>query len=380
MLAQTYGVAQDASLFISYLNADETVDMNSLAYIPRDQESSQERDITQAISRLLISGSITVYFEVGHLGRDPTDATQDGLSSVNRGIRESGIITYPLDLTALAQANKPIPEDAGALIMPRLTTDLSAQEISLLDAYLKRGGALLIMSEAFADPNGFLRQDSAFNHYLWDNFRIRGLDAVIVDPAASSRTPLDLIGAGVNTGTEITARLDPQTNPVVFHIARALEVGTSDLPDGVTNGQLIFSSPASYGETDLQTLANTNTYKFDEGKDLPGPLSEVVWASNGTTKARIVLVGDGDFATNGVLQAQGSAMLQGNAILITDALSWLTGYNQRINFGSQAYFVNLPLITIDRPTLDRIAFVTVILVPGCLFVAGIVVGVKRARR
>ncbi len=370
-LAQKYGVNGDAALYISYLNPDGSVDFNTVARVPRSD--SQERDMTQAISRLLISGSITVYFEIGHGGRNALDTSQDGLSGINNGIKESGIITQPLDLTLLAKDNKPVPADAGALLMPRLTTDLSAQEINIVDAYLKRGGALFIMSEAFAAKDGFMRQDSPFNQYLWDNFRIRGLDAVIVDAAASVQTPLDVVGAGVNTGTDITGRLDPARSPVKFRIARAIDVGT-DLPQGVTNGQLIFSSQSSYGETDLDALANTNTYKYDQGKDLPGPLTEVAWAANNTTNARVVLVGDSDFVSNGLVQNQG------NAVLFTDSLAWLTGYNQRINFGSQAYFYNLPLITIDRPTLDRIAFITVILVPGILLTTGLVVSSRRARR
>ncbi len=370
-LAQQYGVNGDAALYLSYLNADGSVDTTTLARVPRTE--SQERDMTQAISRLLISGSITVYFETGHGGRDPLDTSNDGLSGINNGIKESGIITQPLDLTALARDNQPVPEDAGALIMPRLTTDLSAQEISILDAYLKRGGALFIMSEAYAAPGTFLRHDSAFNQYLWANYRIDGLDAVIVDPAASVQTPLDVIGAGVNTGTDITARLDPAHSPIKFRIVRALEVGT-DLPDGVTNGQLVFSSNSSYGETDLNALANTGTYRFNQGVDLPGPLTEVAWASNNSNRSRVILVGDSDFVSNGLVQNQG------NAVFFTDALAWLTGYNQRINFGSQAYFYNLPLITIDRPMLDKIAFVTVILVPGLLIVTGLAVSSRRARR
>jgi hypothetical protein len=370
-LAQQYGVNGDAALYISYLNADHSVDMSTLARVPRS--GTQERDITQAISRLLISGSITVYFEIGHGGRNALDTSDDGLSGINNGIKESGIITQPLDLTELAKDNKPVPQDAGAIIMPRLTTDLSAAEIGILDAYLKRGGTLFIMSEAFAARDAFLRHDSTFNQYLWTNYRIDGLDAVIVDPAASVQTPLDVIGAGVNTGTDITARLDPAHSPIKFRIARALEVGT-DLPDGVTNGQLVFSSNSSYGETDLDALANTNTYKYDDGVDIQGPLTEIAWASNNNNQSRIVLVGDSDFVSNGLVQTQG------NAVFFTDALAWLTGYNQRINFGSQAYFYNLPLITIDRPTLDRIAFVTIILVPGLVLISGLVVTSRRARR
>ena len=49
--------------------------------------------MTQAISRLLLSGTLTVYFDTGLGERDPLDTSQEGISGINNGVRESGLIT-----------------------------------------------------------------------------------------------------------------------------------------------------------------------------------------------------------------------------------------------------------------------------------------------
>ncbi len=91
-MANKFG-ASDGDVFLSYLNADGTVDFSTVSILPRSD--SQERDMTEAISRLLISGTLTVYFDQSHAERDPLSAEPQGLSGINNGIRASGLITYP---------------------------------------------------------------------------------------------------------------------------------------------------------------------------------------------------------------------------------------------------------------------------------------------
>jgi hypothetical protein len=141
----------------------------------------------------------------------------------------------------------------------------------------------------------------------------------------------------------------------------------------VPNGKVIMTSPQSYGETNLKTLGETETYQYDEGADIQGPMTTVVWAYNRTTGAKVLLVGDSDFATNSLVQTGG------NAIFFTDGLSWLTGFSDRINFAPQAYGTGSPVIFVDGQTLDVISFITVILLPGLVFAIGLGIWIRRAR-
>lgn len=372
--ANRFGVVEDAQVFISYLNDDGTVDFNTLARVPRS--GTQERDITQAISRLLLSGSFKVYFEQSHGERDALDTTSEGLSGIHAGVQESGLITAALDLQGIAAAGADIPADAATVIFSRPLNDLSAEEIAVIERYLGRGGALFLMPDAIYTENAFMRQDGTFNQYLWDNYGIRALDMVVIDTASSGSSPLDVISAAVYTDSDIGARLNPDGGDVtLFRVARALEVNLETAPPDIANGQVVMTSPYSYGETNLQTLGATNSYTFDDGQDLPGPLTTVVWAYNQQTRAKIVLVGDSDFATNGFVESP-----RGNGILFTDSMVWLTGLGDQVEFSPQAFSASLPLVFVSQQQLDLITFITIILLPGVTLVTGIAVWSRRVRR
>lgn len=369
-LAQKFNVEFDSEVYISYLTPDGTVDFNTVARVPRS--GTQERDLTEAISRLLISGTLTVYFEQSHGELDPLDNSSQGLVGINNGIQESGLITYPISILELSQTASDIPGDASALILARPITDFSDGEIAVIDRYLERGGSLFIMTDVLFNEDAFLRQDSRFNQYLWDNYGVRALDAVVVDPASYSETELNIVSAAIFPENDIARRLDQNNAPALFKIARAVEASTTPPPD-TPNGRVIMSSPQSYGETNFKALGETNTFQFDAGQDIQGPLATVVWANNRKTGAKILLIGDSDFATNSLVTQTG------NAILFTDGLAWLTGFGDQINFAPQAYGSGTPVIFISAQQLDVIAFITVVLIPGLVLAAGIGLWLRRMR-
>lgn len=370
--AQRFGAYSNGATFLSYLNEDGSVDFSTLSRVPRAEDGAQEREMTQAISRMLIAGSIKVYFEIGHAGLDPLDTSQQGLSGIHFGMQESGLLTDSLDLTQIAEEGGRIPEDAGALILARPAFDLNEAEIGVIDDYLSRGGGLFIMADAIFGEGAFMKQESAFNNYLWTRYGVRTIDAVIVDYAASSGTPLDIMSAAVYGATSIGDRLDPATTPTIFRIARAVQVQTENAP--VNNGRVITSSPDSYGETDFQSLFTSDTYEPDVETDLPGPLDSAVWAWDQTTDARILLIGDSDFVTNGFVSTTG------NAILFTDGMAWLSGLDEEIEFAPQGFAAGLPLMFISTQQLDLIALFTVFVMPGAVLLAGLLVWLRRARR
>ncbi len=371
--AQRFGLlTYPNNVFISFVNPDGTIDIESTTRVPRS--SRQERDMTQAILRLLISGELTVYFETSHGEYDPLDETQQGLSLIHSEVQGNGIRTQPLSLMELATTGESVPFDASTIVIAHPLTQFSAEEIAVLDAYLQQGGALFILTDALFSEAPFMAEGSLFNQYLWDNFGLRALDAVIVDPAASSQTPLDIVSYQVFSDSEIGANLNvegDQDTATLFRLARPLEV--SDTPP-VPNGRIIMTSPQGYGETNLKALRETDTYTYDEGVDIPGPLTTVAWARNQETNGRILLVGDGEFITNGQIRSP-----LGNSILFMDGLSWLTGFGEQVRFAPTAYSSGLPFFT-DVATLDIIAFITVILMPGVVLAAGIGIWWRRVRR
>lgn len=371
-LARRYGTYTDGTVFLAYLGDDGSVDFDTLMRVPRSSGGAQEREMTQAIARMLLSGSLKVYFETDLSELDPLDDTQQGLSGVHLGMQENGLITDALSLPELAASGGSIPDDASLFIMPRPGRDLTPAEINVLDEYLQRGGALLIMADVQYTGDTFLAEAGAFAGYLWDNYGLGAYDAALVDEAANLRTPLDVIGAAAFTDTDIGARLDPEEAPTLFRLARPLRIA-SEPP--VNNGRVIASSPVSYGETNLQALGERNDFTFDDGEDIPGPLDIAAWAWDLDSGAKILLIGDSDFATNGYVSTA-----LGNAILFTDGVAWLTGLSEQISFAPQGIATGLPLVFVSTEQLGLIGFFTIIVMPGLALVLGLVVWTWRVRR
>jgi hypothetical protein len=366
-LAAQFGMQADGDLFLSFLNADGTVNFNTIRPVPRT--TRQERDMTLAISRALITQTFIVYFETGHDSLSPIDATQESISELNNSIRENGLITNALNLAQIAADGGSIPSNAAAVILARPTSDLSAQEVTLISDYLARGGGLLILSDVQIGDNTFLGANSPLNDYLWTTFGIRAGNSVIVDAPFSLQTPLDLTVAAVFTDTPLGERLDQATMSTLFRIVRSLDINDTP-PPNISNGRVIMSSPESYGETNLQALTQTNTYSPEEGVDIAGPLTYEAWAFSHVTGARVVLFGDSDFATNGFL-----LRTTGNGVLLVDAISWITRYGDALFIQPQNAVVT-PLF-IDGQTLDIIAFITAILMPGTMLLMGLWIWRKR---
>lgn len=365
-------LTQGLNVFVSFLNEDGSIDINSLQIVQRG--TSQERDMSEALSRLLISGTLSVYFERGLGGPDPLDDSAQGFSAVNNIVQNNGLITQPLDLTQLAASSGDIPSDASTVIIARAARRMTPAEVDVIDRYLERGGALLILADIFYSTEQFLDDQDPFNSYLWEKFGLRPMMSVVVDPGAFSGSELDIVSAAVFTEVDIGAQLNREDDPqsaTLFHIARPIEVD-DDPP--VNNGRIIMSSPMSWGETDFTALFERNEYRQEEN-DLVGPLTTVAWAWDQETDAKILLIGDSDFATNGRILSP-----QGNSLLLFDGLGWLTGFTEQVRFSFRAFTEGLPLLFVDQSILNTVAFITIILMPGAMLVTALGLWLRRRGR
>lgn len=371
-LAQQFGVTSDSEVFLSYLNDDGTIDYSLVARVYLTEQ--QESDMTLAISRLLVAGTLTVYFSTGFGERSPTDDTQEGVSFINGGMRQSGLVTMPLDIGAIAAQGGDIPADASALIFARPLRDLTSDEVAVIARYMERGGSLLLLSDVLFNQFPFMDQNGEFNNWLWQNYGLRALNAAVVDFVTGQTTPLDIIGAAIYDETDFAENLDPATNPVLFSLARAIDINLSIENPDVSNGRLIRSSEQSYGETDLITLGETNTYTIDETADIPGPLTLAAWAWNTQNDSRVFLIGDSDFVTNGQV-----ANIMGNGILFTNAMNWLSHLQDEVEFGSQGFSTGVPMFY-TREQLDTVSFFVVFLIPTVVLVTGMAIWARRVRR
>ncbi|GEM_PF-60659 len=372
-LAEQFSLEIDGELFVSYVNADGSVDFDTVTRVT--SENSQERSITNAILRLLDINRFVVGFEVGFSNLSRTDTSDRGVSGIINGLAANGITTTPIDLEQVAQSGQMLPLEISTLVMLQMQQPFTDAARAVVEDYLDRGGRVMILADADFGDNPFLSESDPFNAYLWEKFGIRMLDAVAVDAISNAGTELDLLSYATSDGSSITGRLnnvDDPTTRTLFRVARAVEINPNP---PVQNGMVLSTSPQSYGETNLTDLGLSENYSFDVSEDVAGPVNLAAWANNTDTGARVLLIGDSSFVSNGLVTNP-----QGNGILFTDGITWLTGFGESIVFAPQGRVTNLPAIFISVQDIDNIALITVVILPGLVLAAGLVLRWVRGRR
>jgi ABC-type uncharacterized transport system involved in gliding motility auxiliary subunit len=267
-----------------------------------------EQSLTRAV-RQAISSKKKIYFLKGHGEADLDDRKGPGAAGVKGGLEDENTTVDTLLLTGV----KEVPADADAVIVAGPDHALSDGELALLDAYLKRGGSLLVMIDPAVETN------------LEGQLKAWGIDA---GPEVIVEQQLQLF-AGPSIGVQlltnkygshpITEKLTGQLT--MFRLARPVRRAEGS-DANVT--ELVLTSPESWAETDVKDLLASKPVSLDPTKDRAGPLALAVARefapSDGTKRGgRLVVVGDSDWMRNRYVTQDY------NGDLFLNMTSWLTG-------------------------------------------------------
>jgi len=295
-------------LRLAYRNEVVTVD-----------ELSEEK-ITNAIVKLTRTGEKTVYFLEGHnehaIDGDAADA-KEGYSRAAEALRNENYQVEPL----LLATKGAVPEDADVVVIAGPTRPFLAEETAALDAYLKRGGAIL----ALVDP----RANTDLVAKLADWGVVLGED-VVVD------RELALFGRATTPFSRQYASDHPITKDMrdatLFHVVRSVQP-REDTKENFT--EIVMTGENSWAERNLERFYGEGSAELGP-EDLAGPVpiavaGHVVFdtktadadtsGSDDTDKseARLAVFGDADFATNELLDAYG------NRDLFVNTVNWALG-------------------------------------------------------
>jgi WD40 repeat protein len=163
-----------------------------------------------------------------------------------------------------------------------------------------------------------------------------------------------------------------QTTPPLLLSARSIT--TENVGSVRTVNLLQTSGTNSWGETTDPFLAQP---ELDPEQDIPGPVTVGVTSENTGTGARMVVIGDADFASNDLLTEYRAF---GNDELMVNAVNWLTESDQLIDLPSPEF----DQATIDQPlqpiALQVTSIALICLLPGAVMLVGIVTWISRRRR
>lgn len=292
---------------------DESVEVKEL----------NEDKLTNALVSLTRRDQKRVYFLIGHNERPiegEGSADVGGFSFAAEALRNENYQVDPL----LLAAQGAVPDDADVVVVAGPTRPLHELEHEALRRYLEGGGSVL----ALLDP----RAKTDFGDSL-SNWGVEVGDDVIVDRVQGlfgrPTTPF----AAEYGDHPITGELRDST---LFHTARSVQP-----VEGSGLDVIIRTSEDSFAERNMDHLLATGQAEFGEG-DVAGPVPVALAgtpaldgaeaetddvsagadeeASSGSAgEARLVVIGDSDFAAN---QLIGEFR---NRDLFVNAVNWLLG-------------------------------------------------------
>jgi ABC-type uncharacterized transport system involved in gliding motility auxiliary subunit len=270
-----------------------------------------EASLVAAIVQVTRPSRRRVYFLTGHGERAIWDTDRrTGYSGAR-----SALIQELCEVEELAVlGERPVPDDASAVIIAGPRSDFLASELLSLDAYLRRGGALLVLLDPGAAPGlaAFLRR-----------YGVIVGDEVVLD--AQNRLFagdfLTMVVRQPSRSHPVTARL--QAEPLMSQI-RPVSAGSGE--NVLASGEVLRTAAASWRTPDASVL-RTGAGEFVRGRDTRGPVpvgASAVLSAAGRRTSRILVYGDSDFASNFFLD------YLGNRDLLLNSVNWLTGERRLI--------------------------------------------------
>ena len=289
--------------------AEYDYDSMGLGTEPRVKAFKGEDAFTSAIISVTQETSPLVWCVTGH-GEKALESTEpEGWSDAKKTLEQQNMTLKTVTLLERTE----IPAEVKLLIIPGPTRRLTDSELALLQTYVDRGGRVL----ALIDP-----LDNTGLDGLLERWGIRlGLD-IVVDPAHQ----LPFVSAAnlfVTTYTQHPIVQKMKTLMTLFPLARSVSP-VKPAPEGLQVTPLALTSEAGWGET----KTSDERFQFNPGEDVKGPVSIAVACERpAPRRARLVVIGDSDFAVNAQLANVG------NRDLLLGAVYWLIEQEQLIGIG-----------------------------------------------
>lgn len=348
LLARQLGIERDGSLAVVMGDRSEVISYPS------------EEEITGALVRLSNPEARVVYMLTGHGERDIEETGEAGYSQVRIALESKNYTVHSLSLLS----DPSVPADGLAVILVAPVYPLSAEEVTALSTYLNGGGSLVVLLQPNVETQIAGQADPLLD-YLAAEWGVVAEDDLVVEPRSSSFLVAVSFGYGQSP---ITDRM--QNLASLYPGARSL---TAVGAEGLSVTSLVTTSELAWGEVDPGFLETQALPEFDEAVDLPGPLVLAATVENPTTGARLVVIGDADFAANGWVQQLG------NRDLMINSIDWAAEQEDLISLTprqeTQRYVVP-PSVQVQ----GLILLTSVILIPGAVVVAGIAVWLRRRKQ
>lgn len=374
VLAQKYKVAVanvvvfDTGDNSKYIEKDQMVDYDfapmQMGGPPKIKGFKAEEAFTNAILDLLNPKKPTIYFSSGH--GESAAGPERGIETLRDRLAKEG--AQIKDWESLGKTS--VPDDADLLVVAGPIKPFLPDEVRVMDAYLQKGGKALFLVDPILVEKVLSFGETGLEKLLPEWGVTLGRDIVVDPSGAVPNVGAQTFFAAVYSDHPIVRDLSKNKFPVLLTLAQSLQVGTPE--DKAYQARDLFkSSPASWGKRDLKNVEKEVT---KEPTDAQGPLvlAAAVSSEAQGKRTRIVVVGDSEIASDELLQVGG-----GNLIFCQNAVHWLLSQESRIAIPPKTSVETKLSLTANQSNFLFVLFV--LLLPGVVVVAGVLVYMRRRR-
>lgn len=307
-----------------------------------------EGAITSAIDYVVTEDLPQLYVLEGHGEAELPSTFSDQLEKEN----------YELNTLSLLTVDE-IPEEADCILIYAPSTDLSEEEVTMLQDYVSNGGKLMV--SAGTTENGSLP-----NLYsLLENYGITAAEGIVVEGDREHYAfGMPYVLMPDIASSDITDSLTEENYYVLMPISQGMTVGST------TNGtvtSLLTTSDTAFSKVAGYSL---ETYEKEDG-DIDGPFSVAVSIED-QGGGQIIW-----FSSSVFLEDMYNAYSSGaNVDLAMNSLSWLVGEREAISIRSKS--LNYNYLTISDSTSSLLKGLMIGVFPLAYLCIGItVILVKR---
>ena len=347
-------VSGDRSRFISY---------NDIYYYDVDYSTYQytvtfngEGLLTSAIDYVTSGNLPKLYTLTGHGESTLSTSLGDAISYDNIEMASLNLLT-----------SESVPKDASAVLINGPTTDISADELALLQDYMKAGGNVMLVT-------GYNVENLTNLYTLMADYAIEPAAGLLVEGSSSNhmRGYAYYLLPNISSAHSITAPLASGNYYVCTPLAHGLTLAKEYDTETITATKLLFTSSSAYlksldavkESTEKADGDPTGTYctAIASEKALSSGSSRVVWLSSLQAMSETA-----DGWVSGT-----------NSDFVINALDWLCQKESSISIRGKN--LQLDALTVPSGVANTWNTILIFLIPGAFLVSGIVVFVRRKRK
>ncbi len=306
-----------------------------------------EQALVQALLQVTEEKPAEICFVKGH-GEPAIDSWEPGeYGAFAEELRRDHYAPRAVELDA------GVPPACELLIEAGPEQPIDKRDAAAIGAYLARSGRLLLLDGPHFDAQVTRFVPMGLEELLTSWGVDLGLAVVVDEPRIRGSAVAFAVTEGY-ADHPITARLmHHRTLWATVRPVRAV------VTPGVKAEELIHTSDAGWGETDLGIFHAAAELTFDPARDLKGPVSIGVASEKGDS--RLVVLGSTEIAGN-------SEILGYNRDLLLSSVAWLLKRAPRIAIGPRT--PEQLRLTLDDHQLTRIFFLSVVALPLFILLLG----------